>query len=61
MRKLARARGGDCLSTEYLNNKTKLSWRCSKGHEWGAEPTTVKHSKTWCPAWARARKSFRAT
>lgn len=33
MRDLAKKRGGDCLSSDYENNATKLEWICYKGHE----------------------------
>jgi hypothetical protein len=52
MRRLASSRGGECLSTAYVNTDTKLRWRCSKGHEWEATPGGVKHSKAWCPVCA---------
>ena len=48
MRKIAESRGGKCLSTEYINNRTKLRWRCKAGHEWDVIPASVKHG-TWCP------------
>lgn len=48
MRSLARQRGGQCLSTEYVNNRSKLLWRCSQGHEWEAVANAVKSGK-WCP------------
>lgn len=49
MRKLAADHGGLCLSTEYKNNHTKLSWQCCKGHKWEAVPNSVKQGGTWCP------------
>ena len=33
MRAFAKENGGECLSTEWLGNKEKLSWRCENGHE----------------------------
>lgn len=45
----ARNKGGMCLSTEYLNNTTKLHWRCAKGHEWYAMPKSIRRGG-WCPA-----------
>jgi hypothetical protein len=48
---LARERGGECLSTAYVNNHTKLLWRCRKNHEWDATSHDVKQG-TWCPACA---------
>jgi hypothetical protein len=64
--KIAKERGGDCLSSIYINNKSKLKWRCSLGHEWQACLANVKNQKHWCPVckhkliWAkrRAPKSY---
>ena len=53
MRLLAKQRGGKCLSTEYRNVRTKLLWKCRKGHEWAATPDNVKRG-SWCPTCARA-------
>lgn len=52
MRDLAIARGGVCVSTEYVSSKTKLIWRCAQGHRWQALPTSVVQG-TWCPLCAR--------
>jgi hypothetical protein len=49
MRTLARQRGGACLSDEYINQNTKLRWRCGAGHEWDATPHHVLHARSWCP------------
>lgn len=49
MQKLALARGGECLSKKYINNKTKLSFKCSMGHEWKAKPDNIKNEGNWCP------------
>jgi len=48
MQHLAKMRGGKCLSSEYINNKTKLKWRCNEGHIWEAVPSSVA-KRTWCP------------
>ena len=45
---IAKARGGTCLSNKYINNKTKLKFRCAEGHEWWARPKSIKEG-TWCP------------
>lgn len=47
MDQIARERNGLCLSIAYINNRTKLRWRCAKGHEWDAAPDMVKQG-TWC-------------
>lgn len=52
MKDLATARGGVCVSNEYVSSKTKLIWRCAKGHRWQALPTSVVQG-TWCPLCAR--------
>ncbi|WP_233869601.1 zinc-ribbon domain-containing protein [Paraburkholderia adhaesiva] len=49
MQATARERGGECLSERYVNNETKLRWRCAKGHEWDAKPMHIRLGK-WCPA-----------
>jgi hypothetical protein len=53
MREVAASRGGQCLSTIYKNNLTKLHWRCARGHEWEAVPGSIvgsgKPKGSWCP------------
>ncbi len=46
---IAKERRGECLSTEYKNIRTKLRFRCKKGHEFEATPNDVKHKDSWCP------------
>ena len=48
MQELASSRGGQCLSTEYVDTKTKLKWKCAFGHEWEATPRLLKAGH-WCP------------
>ncbi len=48
MKKIASERGGKCLSTEYVNNHTKLEWQCVEGHKWKAVPSSIKRGQ-WCP------------
>lgn len=55
MQELAKTREGKCLSKRYVNNETKLTWRCKKGHVWGARPSSIKYG-TWCPYCAGKRK-----
>lgn len=49
MHALAQERGGRCLSDTYVNNKTKLTWECHRGHVWSAIPGNVKGRGQWCP------------
>lgn len=48
----ARSRGGHCLSTEYLNNRMPMKWRCTFEHVWEAPWRKVGTDGTWCPACA---------
>lgn len=50
---LAREMGGLCLATEYLNNRTKMRFRCAEGHEWSSTPAGLKRGH-WCRICARA-------
>jgi len=45
---IARSKGGECLSTIYVNNHTKIHIRCSEGHEWWVMPLSLKQSNSWC-------------
>ncbi|WP_052728592.1 hypothetical protein [Domibacillus tundrae] len=57
MKRIALARGGKCLSETYTNNRTKLQWQCSEGHQWFATPDGIKLGK-WCE---RCRKKSAAS
>lgn len=48
MQTIAQKKNGICLSKKYNDSKTKLKWKCGKGHIWSATPTSVKHL-SWCP------------
>ena len=56
MQRLARERGGECLSERYVGAWAKLRWRCREGHEWSAAPNTVVYG-SWCPACSDAAGS----
>lgn len=45
--KIARRRGGKCVSRAYSNNSAPLQWRCALGHEWRA-PASAIVSGRWC-------------
>ncbi len=45
---IALERGGECLSTEYKDNKTNLHWKCINNHTWWAPLAGIKNSGTWC-------------
>lgn len=48
--KIAKSNGGECLSStpEYVNNLSKLKFKCKSGHIWFATLNNIKDSKTWC-------------
>lgn len=43
----AKERGGECLSSQYINGVTPLTWRCAKGHIWDAVPANILQG-AWC-------------
>ena len=55
MQKLAKIRGGKCLSKKYVNIKTKLNWKCKQGHIWKSTPLCVKNLHAWCPSCAMTK------
>ena len=47
-REIAQKNGGECLSSKFVNVKTKLLIRCNKGHEWEPIGETLLRGN-WCP------------
>lgn len=60
MRRLAKSRGGKCLSKEYLGNHKKLLWKCKEGHLWKAIPNNIVRG-SWCPKCANNAKRISST
>jgi len=60
MQAVAEKRNGSCLSEKYINSKTKLKWRCSKGHEWEAIYDSIRSGK-WCPECGRQKSILSRT
>ncbi len=60
MRRLAKRKGGLCLSSAYVNAWTHLDWQCAEGHTWKACPVSIKHGGTWCPYCYRDRIAAQA-
>ena len=46
---VAAERGGECLSTEYVNCYTPMRWRCYEHGDWTADATHVVSRGQWCP------------
>ena len=57
----ATARGGKCLSDEFVGLHRKYLWECTVGHRWQAAGSSVIHRKSWCPQchFAKLRKRSR--
>jgi hypothetical protein len=47
MRELAKNRGGECLSDQYISKNTKLNWKCKEGHTWSTIPGVILRGH-WC-------------
>ncbi|MCL2020750.1 MAG: hypothetical protein FWG81_01240 [Betaproteobacteria bacterium] len=58
LRAAAKAKGGECLSSEYTDHRARLTWRCAKGHIWQARSDAIL-GKGWCPV-CRYEKSKRS-
>ncbi len=54
--KIAKSKGGNCLSEEYVNARTKLKWICEKEHIWEATPDAIR-SGSWCKLCASQRRN----
>ncbi|MCA6437770.1 MAG: hypothetical protein IM600_09745 [Bacteroidetes bacterium] len=48
LKNIAKERGGKCLSKEYINNSTKVQFKCGEGHIWLMRPHDFKAGQ-WCP------------
>lgn len=46
--KIAKDRGGECVSQSYVSTSKKLTFRCAKGHCWQVAPFSVLQG-CWCP------------
>jgi len=49
MKKIAESRDGVCLSSEYIDSQTDMTWKCNVcNHIWEAIPNSIKRG-SWCP------------
>jgi len=48
MQHAASKKNGTCLSEEYVNVRSKLQWKCEKGHVWNTVYNKIQQGK-WCP------------
>lgn len=60
LNELAESKGGKCLSNEYLGDKTKLLWECSRGHAWKCDPGHIKQGR-WCPVCNKEKRDLKSS
>lgn len=48
LKRLAKSRGGLCLSSKTVRSRQNLKWKCANGHVWVANANNVQNG-TWCP------------
>ncbi|WP_144532135.1 zinc-ribbon domain-containing protein [Bacillus paranthracis] len=48
MKDFAKAKGGECLSSEFKNVIQRLNWKCAEGHTWTTAFNVVNNG-AWCP------------
>jgi len=53
IRQHAREKGGRCLSNIFGNGKSKMIWKCNKGHQWKSSIQSVISTGSWCPVCAK--------
>lgn len=58
MQAIAALNGGRCLSTCYIDSRTKIRWECRLGHSWEAKPNNIGNGR-WCPQCALIESSIR--
>ena len=51
-KELAELNEGFCLSENYINSQTNLTWKCKNGHTWQATYANIKKG-TWCKICSR--------
>ncbi|WP_157378867.1 hypothetical protein [Burkholderia ubonensis] len=58
VQRAAKARGGRCMSKNYVNATTPLLFECAVGHRWSTTPGGIRSGK-WC--WQCYRERIRHT
>jgi len=54
--KLAKEKGGKCLSKKYISGKRLLKFQCENGHIFYSSGSNVKNHGRWCPECSRKKK-----
>lgn len=47
-KKIAKKKGGQCISEQYINMQNKLKFKCKEGHVWESLPQPIE-KRSWCP------------
>jgi len=48
MHTLAASKGGKCISTVYIDNRTPLKWKCNNGHTWKDTYPHIMRNQNFC-------------
>lgn len=57
IKKIAQTLGGECISEFYINNDTKLQFKCKENHTWESTPHNIISGR-WCSKCARFKQSM---
>lgn len=49
IKKIAKSRGGQCVSSTYNGYNGLVDFICQHGHEWKTSPKNIIFANTWCP------------
>lgn len=58
LQQMALEKGGMLLSTEYVNARALLTWRCAQRHIWQATAGNIRSRNSWCPECARQSRKL---
>lgn len=50
-------KNGKLLTNIYVDNRTKMLWQCSEGHQWEAKWNNIFNQNQWCPYCANCVKT----
>jgi len=54
--KIAKSKGGKCLSKKYVNSNMKMLWKCESNHKWKTTSSQIKNKNQWCPDCAQIQR-----
>jgi thiol-disulfide isomerase/thioredoxin len=59
LQEYAENKGGKLISTEYINARTRMKWKCKEGHQWEACWYNIKNAGQWCPECASFKTEYK--